>query len=88
MLNSITFGDGKQTYINTGNLQGDRFKKGDTVTFRGSSCTVSYENSDGTVDIEGLSATLESDMTMADLSGFGLGSAGAIIAAAFLPRMR
>ena len=87
-LNSITFGDGERAYIKTGDLQGDRFKKGDIVTFRGSSCTISYEKSDGTVDIEGLSTTLESDMTMADLSGLGLGSAGAIIVAAFLPRMR
>ena len=85
-LASLVFGDSESGYIKKDDCKGSSFDVGAAVEYQGKQCKVSKA-----VDARGklkvnLSATLETSMTEADISGLELGAAGAIIAAAFLPK--
>ena len=85
-LASLAFGDGKSGYIKKDDCKGGSFDVGAIIEYQGKQFKVSQ-----TVDSWGdlkvsFSATLETSMTEADISGLKLGAAGAIIAAAFLPK--
>ena len=82
---SLTFGDG-EGYIKKDDCKGSSFDVGAIVEYHGNQCKViEAEDSDGDLRVK-CSATLETSMTEADISGLNLGAAGAIIAAAFLPK--
>ena len=84
-LASLTFGDG-EGYIKKDDCKGSSFDVGAIVEYHGNQCKViEAEDSDGDLRVK-CSATLETSMTEADISGLNLGAAGAIIAAAFLPK--
>ena len=85
-LASLTFGDGESDYIKKDDCKGGSFDVGAIVEYQGKQCKVSEAaDSDGDLKVS-FSATLETSMTEADISGLKLGAAGAIIAAAFLPK--
>ena len=85
-LASLVFGDGESGYIKKDDCKGGSFDVGAVVEYQGKQCKVSKAvDSDGDLKVR-FSATLETSMTEADISGLKLGAAGAIIAAAFLPK--
>ena len=85
-LASLIFGDGESNYIKTDDCKGSSFDVGAVVEYQGKQCKVSQAvDDDGDMQVS-FSATLETSMTEADISGLKLGAAGAIIAAAFLPK--
>ena len=84
-LASLVFGDG-ENYIKKDDFQGSSFDVCAIVEYHGNQCKViEAEDSNGYLRVN-CSATLETSMTEADISGLKLGAAGAIIAAAFLPK--
>ena len=85
-LASLVFGDG-ENYIKKDDCKGGSFDVGAVVEYQGKQCKVSQAvDDDGDMKVKFPAATLETSMTEADISGLKLGAAGAIIAAAFLPK--
>ena len=85
-LASLIFG-GESDYINKDDYKGSSFDVGAVVEYQGRQCKVSQAvDDDGDIEAKFPAATLETSMTEADISGLKLGAAGAIIAAAFLPK--
>ena len=83
----ITFGDGESNNIKKDDCKGSSFGVGAAVEYQGKQCKVSKAvNRDGKLKVKFPAATLKTSMTEADISGLELGVAGAIIAAAFLPK--
>ena len=86
-LAKFTFGDGESGYIKKDDCKGSSFDVGAVVEYQGKQCKVSKAvDRDGELKVKFPAATLETSMTEADISGLKLGAAGAIIAAAFLPK--
>jgi hypothetical protein len=89
-LSSITFGDRSSNYIKKTMVSGSSFTTGSEVEYAGSKYKIVQEvDSDGELKVEPrvvFSATLNTDMTEANLEGLGLGSSGAIIVSAFIPK--
>ena len=88
-LASLSFGDSESGYIKKDDCKGSSFGVGAAVEYRGKQCKVSKAvDRDGELNLKVKfpAATLETSMTEADISGLELGAAGAIIAAAFLPK--
>ena len=89
-MSSITFGDHSSNYIKKTMVSGSSFTTGSEVEYAGSKYKIVQEvNSDGELKVEPrvvFSATLNTDMTEANLEGLGLGSSGAIIVSAFIPK--
>ena len=89
-LSSITFGEHSSNYIKRTMVSGSSFTTGSEVEYAGSKYKIVQEvDSDGELKVEPrvvLSATLNTDMTEANLEGLGLGSSGAIIVSAFIPK--
>ena len=87
-ISKLTFGgDGESGKIKKADCSGESFDVGETVLYQGKQCTVSKAvNSNGNLKVKFPPTTLETSMTGADLSGLNLGVAGAIIAAAFIPK--
>ena len=84
----MTFGGyGESEYIKKADCSGESFDVGETVLYQGKQCTVSKAvNYAGNLKVKFPPTLLETSMTGADLSGLNLGVAGAIIAAAFIPK--
>ena len=89
-LSSITFGNHSSNYIKKTMVSGSSFTTGSEVEYAGSKYKiVREEDSDGELKVEPrvvFSATLNTEMTEANLEGLGLGSSGAIIVSAFIPK--
>ena len=83
----MTFGGDGESKIKKADCSGESFDVGETVQYQGKQCTVSKAvDSNGYLKVKFPPTTLETSMTGADLSGLNLGVAGAIIAAAFIPK--
>ena len=87
-ISKLTFGgDGESGNIKKADCSGESFDVGETVQYQGKQCTVSKAvDSNGYLKVKFPPTTLETSMMGADLSGLNLGVAGAIIAAAFIPK--
>ena len=87
-ISKLTFGgDGESKYFKKADCSGESFDVGETVLYQGKQCTVSKAvNSNGNLKVKFPPTMLETSMTGADLSRLNLGVAGAIIAAAFIPK--
>ena len=86
-ISKLTFGGDGESTIKKADCSGESFDIGETVLYQGKQCTVSTAvASNGKLKVKFPPTTLETSMTGADLSGLNLGVAGAIIAAAFIPK--
>ena len=87
-ISKLTFGgDGESRPIRKADCPRESFDVGETVQYQGKQCTVSKAvDSNRYLKVKFPPTTLETSMMGADLSGLNLGVAGAIIAAAFIPK--